>query len=177
MGFFCLDCINRSDLFSFSRKNGTLFLSLGKKDPRQITWDKHIFMSITPVPKNRFTGNQSLGSQFRKGSLHNNPKAMDEQSGLLKSQRNSVTNKPGQFIYKGNRNLNPAIRNHNEHAITSISAKFNTATVHAMGDKTTLARKGEERAHISGSVSGLIKKRASLSATTPVKPSAPKLQF
>ncbi len=63
----------------------------------------------------------------------------------------------GQFVYK--RNINPATRNNNEHAITSIAEKFNTATVRRSGDATKLTAQGQERAHTFGSINSAIKNK------------------
>lgn len=77
-------------------------------------------------------------------------------------------NKPGQFIYK--RNINPNVRNHNEHAITSISAKFNTATVHQVSG---LTKQGEEQAHRAVSINETIKRRSATGTNTTIKPGVP----
>ena len=83
-------------------------------------------------------------------------------------------NKPGQFIYKGRSNVNSTTKNQNEHAITSITAKFKTATVHQTKGFT---KQGEERAHTSVSISSAIKNTPAPGTITPAKPSISNTNF
>ena len=72
-------------------------------------------------------------------------------------------NKPGQFIYK--RNINPNVRNHNEHAITSIAHQATDVVIQKSGGETIKTVRGQRADNISVSAHAASLKKPNDGAT------------
>lgn len=80
----------------------------------------------------------------------------------------------GQFVYK--RNINPAVRNHDEHTRTSINDRT-TSAFRDTGGVVNLVKGSGRSENIFTSASAAANKNKPTPGTAPTKTSAPKLQY